>query len=198
MQIYDMIFQKQIVCQKKMKKYLPYLLFLILGFVIGILCRPHRIERVVDIQRDTTFVVDTHIIEKPVLVERTIKDSLLVAVHDTLRIRDTLYISLPMETKVYAEKDYYAEVSGYKPSLDYLEVYPKTKIVTENITQSVTNRNALGVGFEMNYTSYPYIPIYLEYSYLLHRNVEFYARLLYDLPSHEVGVGLGAKVSIGW
>ena len=181
-----------------MKKYIPYILVLVVGFVIGILCRPHHIERVVDIQRDTTFVVDTHIIEKPVLVERTVKDSLLVAVHDTLRIRDTLYISLPMETKVYAEKDYYAEVSGYKPSLDYLEVYPKTQIVKETITQSVTNRNALGVGFEMNYTSYPYIPIYLEYSYLLHKNVEFYARLLYDLPSQKMGFGLGAKVSFGW
>ena len=181
-----------------MKKYLPYLLFLILGFVIGILCRPNHIREVTKKVTDTLIVRDTHIIEKPVLVEQTSKETLLVAVRDTLRIRDTLYISLPMETKVYAEKDYYAEVSGYKPSLDYLEVYPKTQIVKETITQSVTNRNALGVGFEMNYTSYPYIPIYLEYSYLLHRNVEFYTRLLYDLPSHEVGVGLGAKVSIGW
>lgn len=173
-------------------------LLLILGFVIGILCRPHRIERVVDIQRDTTFIRDTHIIEKPVLVERTIKDSLLVAVHDTTRIHDTLYIALPMEKKIYKGEDYLAEISGYKPSLDRIEVYPKNTIITETITQSVTNRNALGIGFEMNYTSYPYIPIYLEYSYLLHRNVEFYARLLYDLPSHEIGVGLGAKVSIGW
>lgn len=181
-----------------MKKYISYILVLVVGFVIGILCRPNHIREVTKKVTDTLVVRDTHIIEKPVLVEQTSKETLLVAVHDTLRIRDTLYISLPMETKVYAEKDYYAEVSGYKPSLDYLEVYPKTQIVKETITQSVTKRNALGIGFEMNYTSYPYIPIYLEYSYLLHRNVEFYARLLYDLPSHEVGVGLGAKVSIGW
>lgn len=173
-------------------------LLLILGFVIGILCRPHRIERVVDIQRDTTFIRDTHIIEKPVLVERTVKDSLLVAVHDTTRIHDTLYIALPMEKKIYKGEDYLAEISGYKPSLDRIEVYPKNTIITETITQSVTNRNALGAGFEMNYINSSYIPIYLEYSYLLHKNVEFYARLLYDLPSHEVGVGLGAKVSIGW
>ena len=173
-------------------------LLLILGFVIGILCRPHRIERVVDIQRDTTFIRDTHIIEKPVLVEQTSKETLLVEVHDTTRIHDTLYIALPMEKRIYKGEDYLAEISGYKPSLDRIEVYPKNTIITETITQSVTNRNALGLGLEMNYTSYPYIPIYLEYSYLLHRNVNFYARLLYDLPSHEVGVGLGAKVSIGW
>ena len=181
-----------------MKKYIPYILVLVVGFVIGILCRPHRIERVVDIQRDTTFIVDTHIIEKPVLVERTIKDSLLVAVHDTLLIRDSVFIVLPMETKTYKGEEYYAEVSGYKPSLDRIEVYPKTTTIKETITQSVTHRNALGIGLEMNYTSYPYIPIYLEYSYLLHKNVEMSARLLYDLPSREIGFGLGAKISVGW
>ena len=169
-------------------------LLLILGFVIGILCRPHRIERVVDIQRDTTILIDTHIIEKPVLVEKHIKDSFLVAVHDTTRIHDTLYLALPNETKVYWGDEYYAEVSGYNASLDYLELFTKTKVIKE----SVTNRNALGVGMEVQYLGNPYIPIYLEYSHLLQGNAEFYARILYDLPSQSLGVGLGAKVSIGW
>ena len=181
-----------------MKKYIPYILVLVVGFVIGILCRPHRIERVVDIQRDTTFIRDTHIIEKPVLVERTSKETLLVEVHDTTRIHDTLYIALPMEKKIYKGEDYLAEISGYKPSLDRMEVYPKNTIITETVTQTVTHRNTLGLGLEMTYTSYPYIPIYLEYSYLLHRNVEVSAKLLYDLPSQEIGFGLGAKFSIGW
>ena len=171
---------------------------LILGFVIGILCRPHRIERVMDIQRDTTFIVDTHFIEKPVLVEKRVTDTMYYAVHDTTRVKDTLYVALPREEKTYQGEDYLARISGFQPSLDYIETYPKTTTITETITQSVTNRNALGVGFEMNYINSSYIPIYLEYSYLLHKNVEFYARLLYDLPSHEVGVGLGAKVSIEW
>ena len=181
-----------------MKKYISYILILVVGFVIGILCRPHRIERVVDIQRDTTFLIDTHIIENPVLVEKYTKDTLLVAVHDTTRIHDTLYIALPMEKKIYKGEDYLAEISGYKANLDRIEVYPKTTTITETITQSVTNRNALGVGLDMNYSSHPDIPIYLEYSYLLHRNVEMSARLQYDLPSQEIGFGLGAKVSIGW
>lgn len=182
-----------------MKKNLIYgALLLILGFVIGILCRPHRIERVVDIQRDTTFIRDTHIIEKPVLVEQTSKETLLVEVHDTTRIHDILYIALPMETKVYAEKDYYAEVSGYKPSLDYLEVYPKTTTIKETITQTVTKRNGLALGVDMSYMNSVSIPIYLEYSYLLHKNVEFSAKVLYDLPTQNVGFGLGAKVGIGW
>lgn len=173
-------------------------LLLILGFVIGILCRPNHIREVTKKVTDTLVVRDTHIIEKPVLVEKHTKDSFLVAVHDTTRIHDTLYIALPMEKKIYKGEDYLAEISGYKPNLDRIEVYPKNTIITETITQSVTNRNALGIGFEMNYTSYPYIPIYLEYSYLLHKNVEMYARILYDIPSQSYGFGMGAKVSIGW
>lgn len=173
-------------------------LLLILGFVIGILCRPHRIERVVDIQRDTTIIVDTHIVENPVLVEKHTKETLLVAVHDTTRIRDTLYLALPKETKTYKGEDYLARISGFQPNLDYIETYPKTTTIKETITQSVTNRNALAIGLDMNYSSHPDIPIYLEYSYLLHKNVEMSARLQYDLPSQEIGFGLGAKISIGW
>jgi hypothetical protein len=169
-------------------------LLLVLGFVIGILCKPKRIERVVDIQRDTTFLIDTHVIEKPVLVEKYIKDSFLVAVHDTTRIHDTLYLALPNETKVYWGDEYYAEVSGYNASLDYLELFTKTKVIRE----SVTNHHALGIGMEFQYLGNPYMPIYLEYSHLLQGNAELYARILYDLPSQSLGVGLGAKVSIGW
>lgn len=173
-------------------------LLFILGFVLGLLCRKDHIREVTKKVTDTLIVVDTHIIEKPVLVERTSKETLLVAVHDTTIINDTIFVPIPIEKKIYKGEDYLAEISGCKANLDRIEVYPKTKIVTETVTQSVTHRNALGAGFEMNYTNSSYIPIYLEYSYLLHKNVEFYARLLYDLPSHEVGVGLGAKVSIGW
>mgnify|MGYP005610802723 CR=1 FL=1 len=181
-----------------MKKYIPYILVLVVGFVIGILCRPHRIERVVDIQRDTTIIVDTHIIEKPVLVEKRVTDTMYYAVHDTTRVKDTLYVALPREEKTYQGEDYLARISGFQPNLDYIETYPKTTTITETITQTVTNRNALGLGLEANYINSPYIPIYLEYERMLHKNTSFYARVLYDIPSQSYGVGLGVKVSIGW
>lgn len=171
-------------------------LLLILGFVIGLLCRSKSIERVVDIQRDTTFIRDTHIVEKPALVEKHTKDTLFVAIRDTVVRNDTVYIPLPRETKIYAEKDYYAEVSGYEPSLDYLEFFPTTQFIKE--TQTVTNRNALTFGIEPSYLNTFSIPIYLEYERMLHKNVGIYGQLQYDLRSNLFGVGIGAKVSIGW
>ena len=171
-------------------------LLLILGFAIGLMCRKEHFREVAKMSTDTLVVVDTHIIEKPILVERTVRDSLLVAVHDTIRLRDSVYISLPREVKVYAGDNYYAEVSGYRPNLDYIEIYPKTTTITQ--TQSVSRTNQLALGFEMQYYGNTYIPIYLEYSHLLHRNVEMFGKILYDLPSQRMGVGMGVKLQVGW
>ena len=108
---------------------------------------------------DTLVVVDTQIIEKPVLVERTSKEHLLVAVHDTTWIHDTLYVALPMETKTYKGEDYLAEVSGYNPSLDRIEVYPKTVVIskTETTTQSPSlwrYEVTVGLDYEMMWGKY--------------------------------------------
>lgn len=173
-------------------------LLLILGIVIGWLCRPDHIREVTKMVTDTLVVVDTHIIEKPVLVERTSKETLLVAVHDTTIINDTVFVPIPIEKKIYKGEDYLAEISGYKASLDRIEVYPKNTIITETITQSVTKSNTLALGTEMQYWGYTSIPIYLEYSHLLHKNIEMFMNLSYDLTTKQMGVGLGAKVSIGW
>lgn len=180
-----------------MKKVLICILLLVVGMLIGWLFRPSKTETIIETQVDTLVRVDTHIIEKPVMIERSYTDTMYVAVVDTIRQRDTLYMPLVFETKTYKGEDYLAKVAGYNPSLYYIEVYPKTVTITQ--TQSVTNRHALALGFEMQYyRDNPYIPIYLEYSYLLHKNFGMYGKLLYDIPTQSVGVGLGIKAQIGW
>lgn len=184
-----------------MKKILSYIIILVLGIVIGLLCRVHHFRDTTQmVQTDTLWMHDTITIEKPVPIEQTRKDTLLVEVHDTTRIHDTLYVALPMESKTYKGEDYLAEISGYNASLDRIEVYPKQVVIskTETTTEYLTKKNAIGVGLEVNYITSPYIPIYLEYSHLLHENVNFYARLVYDIPSKSYGVGAGVKATIGW
>ena len=175
-------------------------LLLILGFVIGILCKPRRIERVVDIQRDTITKIDTHVIEKPVLKETRVVDTAYVAieVHDTTTINDTLYMRLEFETKTYKGENYLAKVSGYNPSLYYIEVYTKTKVIKESVGQSVTSRNTLSFGIEPSYLNTLSIPIYLEYGRMLHKNIEIYGQIAYDLPSKTFGAGIGIKAGIQW
>lgn len=172
-------------------------LLLVLGFAIGLMCRPNRIERIVDIQRDTIVKIDTHIIEKPILVERTVRDSLLVAVHDTIRLRDSVYISLHREVKVYAGDEYYAEVSGYRPNLDYIEIYPKTTTITQTIAERMP-KSFVAAGIEAQYINAFSLPIYAEYERMVHPNVGIYGRGMYDLHTKMFGAGIGARFRFGW
>ena len=180
-----------------MKKIIPYIIALAVGVLIGCLFRPeHTSETMVDVKTDTLIVRDTHIIEKPILVERKVTDTMLVAVHDTTTINDTIFFALPMERKIYKGEDYLAEISGYKPNLERIEVYPKDVYITT--TQRVVNKNRVSVGMELGYSTIAHIPIYLEYGRMLHENLEIYGKVFYDMPRLNVGVGVGVRASVGW
>ena len=127
------------------------------------------------IQRDTIVLRDTLRIDKPVEVERWKEkhDTILVAVTDTLHLRDTAYIALPREVVQYAETDYKAQVSGIAPSLDWVEVYPTTKIVTEKVKLaaprvSVGVQAGIGVQYGLigkRWDTGPYIGIGVQYRF---------------------------------
>ena len=172
-------------------------LMLIVGMVIGWLCRNHFRDEVKMVQIDSVVFRDTIREYHPIEIRKEIVDTMLVIIRDTIRVKDTLYVSIPLEKKIYASSEYYAEISGYRPNLDYIEVFPKTTIITERIA-SKQPKNSIGVGVETSYMNALSIPIYLEYSYLLHKNVEIYGQIGYDLPSRRFGIGIGAKASIGW
>ena len=125
---------------QKIKKILIIIAVLLaatlIGYVVG-RSHPRDIEQIVKI--DTLVRYDTIKIDKPVEVRyvQTTK-TIRVPVRDTILLKDTTYVVLPKETKEYRDSQYYAKVSGYQPSLDYIEVYPKTTTIskTETIVQS--------------------------------------------------------------
>lgn len=181
-----------------MKKIIPYIIVLAVGVVLGLNFRPDHIREVTKMvtKVDTLVIRDTHVIEKPVLVERKVTDTMLVAVNDTTIVNDTVFVALPRESRIYKGEEYLAEISGYKPSLDRIEVYPKTVVISK--TETTTKRNSLALGMEVAYSTIPYIPIYLEYGRMLHPNVEFYGKIFYDMPRFNPGVGIGIRTKIGW
>lgn len=61
-------------------------------------------------------------------------------------IHDTTYVSLPLERKVYQDSTYRAVVSGYRPSLDSLQIYRKTEYITTTNTQTIYKRHRFSVG----------------------------------------------------
>lgn len=100
---------------------------------------------------DTLVIRDTIVQEKPVY--RTISQvrTEYVPVCDTIRIQDTLFVPVPIETKVYEDSLYRAEVSGYRASLDRLEIYQQERIITQTIPVQVKERKRWGIGVQAGY-----------------------------------------------
>ena len=100
---------------------------------------------------DTLVVRDTIVQEKPVY--RTISQvrTEYIPVCDTIRIQDTLFVPVPIETKVYEDSLYRAEGSGYRASLDRLEIYQQERIITQTIPVQVKERKRWGIGVQAGY-----------------------------------------------
>ena len=120
------------------------------GFVLGRTSIMPRIEGE-SVRVDTLYIRDTITREMPVYSRVYVRDSFYVTVRDTLHRTDTVW--LPREVKVYEDERYRAEVSGYQPSLDRIDIFVKDRIVTQDKTQVVTvKRNARwGIGLQAGY-----------------------------------------------
>ena len=110
-------------------------------FALGFYCK--GLHQNIEIQKIEK--IDTTYIYYPIEIERRIvkKDTIKIAVIDTLVVRDTLY--LPREQKVYADSSYRAVVSGVSPRLDSIFVYPKTIYETRFATQNEWRRITFGL-----------------------------------------------------
>ena len=83
------------------------------------------VERVIT-QIDTICHTDTIIAYKPLYLREYVRD--------TMRVRDTVYVTLPRQVREYRDSTYYARVSGYRPELEYIETYNRTQIIHERET----------------------------------------------------------------
>lgn len=157
-------------------KIITALFMLAAAFTAGILSERRNIERLPAVVRtDTLTIRDTLTIERPVYRERRIVDSLLIAVTDTVRVRDTVYISVHREQRYYRDGDYEAWVSGYRPALDSIRVFPVTRTVTTERNVLRTSAKRWGIGIQAGYgatvsdgriVGVPYVGIGLSYNIL--------------------------------
>jgi len=147
-------------------------LLLLSGYLLG-----KRTARATEpeciVQVDTLRIKDTVLVDKPVPVEVRVVDTMLVAVADTIRLSDTVYLRLPREIKRYEDSLFRAQVSGYRPELDWIEVYPQTVYVTKNVITKDISR--WGIGLQAGYGAYaaggqvrlaPYLGVGISYDIL--------------------------------
>lgn len=116
------------------------------------------------VQTDTLVVRETIREKYPVPVQSTPKGYELVKAATLAALRahisaleaaatpDTVEVQIPVETEIreYGGKegdDYRAVVSGFRPSLDLIEVYPKTVYLKTEIAQPAPPRPRVTLGF---------------------------------------------------
>lgn len=118
---------------KESSRILTTLLLLIIfagfGFLFG--RRTARVGPESTIIHDTVSctIYDTIVFERPAYRVSYVTDT--VATYFTTIEHDTVLVDVPIERRVYAEDSlYYASVSGWKPSLDTLIIWPKETTIT--------------------------------------------------------------------
>lgn len=144
-------------------------------FNIMLLVERHSQDRVIT-SSDTTrvTVIDTisYLYPTPVdsVVVRYVTER-LPTVRDTVHsiFVDSVAVEIPITQKRYADSTYTAWVSGYKPSLDSIYVYPRHDVVT--ITNTIRLKpKRWGVGLNVGYGitpkngMQPYIGIGVNYN----------------------------------
>lgn len=177
---------------------------LVIGIVIGWLCRQSFIRPETITQRDTLVRVDTVTYSRLELEANRIcleipdirmRRYVFIETErlDTVYRDNIQYVKMPREYYYTRVKDAEVWHSGIDSTIDSLNVVVKTAEITKN-TISVQPKNSIGIGIEPSYMNTFSIPIYLEYGRMLHKNVEIYGQIAYDLPSKSFGVGAGLKI----
>lgn len=98
----------------------------------------------------------------------TIYHPTLITTHtaDNDQPKDSAAVEIPITQKLYSTNKYKAWVSGYKPSLDSIEVYQDTKVIN-NYIQAKKKRWSVGIGIGYGYNGtkmQPYVGVNLSYA----------------------------------
>lgn len=106
-----------------------------LAYFAGVRSGKRHAQQITVLQTDTVTVVriDSVLVPFPVAKVVRVRDTIIERVTDTLL--QEVAVQLPIEEREYRDTLYRAVVSGYRPSLDIIEVYPRTK--TQYITETV-------------------------------------------------------------
>ena len=190
-----------------MKKYIPHIVILIVGILIGALCRGYFTHEVT-IQKDTVTVYKTIQYSRLELQDKTIHlqvpdihvrpmvfipaDSVTIIYRDSIR-----YITLPRQNYYTKTEEVQIWHSGIDSTIDSLSLlFPTTTIAQTEKVARRPKKHAIGIGIEANYSTTFNMPLQLEYVYNVKPWLSVYGYAEYELFRKQFGIGAGAQMTI--
>ena len=106
---------------------------------------------VIETRTDTLYLRDTISVSTPVYryVTRVSVDTFRVV--DTLRLRDTLFVTLDREQVEWRDSLATVWASGVRPSVDSVRHYVTERVVTQTVTVEKVKKTRWGVGVQAGY-----------------------------------------------
>lgn len=143
-------------------------LLLCAGALLGRRTAPIRIETKTEIIYDT--ITRTGVRRDTVFQTKVVYRELPVVRRDTITIRDTVKVAVPISRHIFSEEGlYYAEVDGFEVDMHKIEVFPRT--IRESVIERKPSRFSVGVqvGYGANVSNgtiraAPYIGIGIQYN----------------------------------
>lgn len=109
-----------------------------LGFLGGKRSASHALTERVDTLTIRDTIIDYRPIVKEIRTVRTdtvrlaiVQPSDTITIHDTIIIHDTVEVEVPILLSRYRGDNYDIGVSGFRTELEYVKIYPQTKIITK-------------------------------------------------------------------
>lgn len=123
------------------------------------------------IKVDTLVIHDTIKVTEPVSVTKTVVDSVLVPVTDTIRLRDTLYVFMEREQVRWEDSLAVVYASGIDPQVDSVIHFTRDQIIIKEIPVIQVKKTRWGLGVQAGATAgkdgvIPYVGVGMSYNIL--------------------------------
>ena len=99
---------------------------------------------------DTLYFRDTITEIRPVFETEITVPDMAVVIEDSIIVKDDSLLVLPLQQRHYKGDDYELWISGYRPQLDSLRIFPETRYITKEITVQ-RNPKRWGIGIQAGY-----------------------------------------------
>lgn len=115
---------------------------------------------------------------------------------DTVVIKDTVYIMMERGHYHTTYDDIQIWHSGVESRIDSLKYERETHYVTKEVTKNL--KNSISIGLEFDYCRAMSLPLEIEYSRKIHKNIAVKGGVYYDFILKDIGVTAGTEITFDW